>query len=329
MIQEKALKAMRKIYRIAVRPDYTGYPWPREDEWETTNSLLTDLFSKEKPCFVGRIGTIEQAVVVNYLTVHREKSYLKKCYDYITDDTRLPFWDTGRPFRELENNAGFFSKKGIDVPEVEKFAELYLEEIPKMDVCGRFSYPEKWLPFSKDCKMVQLESLYPFFSKHPWTKVFEGKRVLVVHPFRDTILSQYENNRRRLFQNPDVLPDFDLDVIKAVQTIAGEKSEFSDWFEALDNMKEEISKRDFDLLICGCGAYGLPLAAFAKSLGKKAIHLGGGTQLMFGIKGKRWEGRYHGDDTRFADLFNEYWVYPSDSERPVNANKVEGGCYWK
>ena len=25
-------------------------------------------------------------------------------------------------------------------------------------------------------------------------------------------------------------------------------------------------------------------------------------------KGKRWEGRYHGDDTRFADLFNEYWV---------------------
>lgn len=47
MIQEKVLKTMRKIYRIAVRPEYTGYPWPREDEWETTNSLLTDLFSKE------------------------------------------------------------------------------------------------------------------------------------------------------------------------------------------------------------------------------------------------------------------------------------------
>lgn len=50
---------------------------------------------------------------------------------------------------------------------------------------------------------------------------------------------------------------------------------------------------------------------------------------MLGIKGNFWEGHYHGDDTRFADLFNEYWVYPSDSERPVNANKVEGGCYWK
>ena len=30
MIQEKALKAMRKIYRIAVYPDFVGNPWPKE-----------------------------------------------------------------------------------------------------------------------------------------------------------------------------------------------------------------------------------------------------------------------------------------------------------
>ena len=118
-------------------------------------------------------------------------------------------------------------------------------------------------------------------------------------------------------------------MIKAVQTIAGEKSHFGNWFEALDYMKNEIANRDFDLLIVGCGAYGLPLAAFGKQMGKKAIHLGGGTQLLFGIKGKRWEGRYHGDDTRFADLFNEYWTYPSENEKPQNAEKVEGGCYWQ
>ena len=143
MIQEKALKAMRKIYRIALRPDYTGYPWPREDEWETTNSLLTDLFSKEKPCFVGRIGTTEQAVVVNYLTVHREKSYLKKCYDYITDDTRLPFWDYPALADNLCMYSGFFPQRNLRM--IEKFAELYLEEIPKMDVYGRFLYHEKRL----------------------------------------------------------------------------------------------------------------------------------------------------------------------------------------
>lgn len=75
--------------------------------------------------------------------------------------------------------------------------------------------------------MVQLESLYPFFSPHPWTKVLEGKKILVVHPFKETILKQYRDNRRRLFKNPDTLPDFELDVVQAVQTYSrGEESFF-------------------------------------------------------------------------------------------------------
>lgn len=326
MIQKILLKGARKIYRKVVHPNFIGNPWPKGEEWETTNTLLTDLFSDDKPCFVGRIGTTEQAVLVNYITVHSKKNYIKKCLDYITDNTRLPFWDYPRLSDDLCMYSGFFPKRNLQL--IERFAELYLHDIPSMDVCGRFSYAEKFLPFNKDCKMVQLESLYPFFAKKPWMKVFEDKKVLVVHPFKDTILSQYNNHRSELFENKDILPKFHLEVIKAVQTIAGEKSNFTDWFEALDYMKDEISKRDFDLLIVGCGAYGLPLAAFAKSLGKKSIHLGGGTQLLFGIKGKRWEGHYHGNDMRFNNLFNEYWVYPNVVERPKNLNKVEGGCYW-
>ena len=48
-------------------------------------------------------------------------------------------------------------------------------------------------------------------------------------------------------------------------------------------------KIDFDVAIIGCGAYGFPLAAKLKQAGKQAIHLAGATQLLFGIKGKRWE----------------------------------------
>ena len=54
-------------------------------------------------------------------------------------------------------------------------------------------------------------------------------------------------------------------------------------------MQKEIDKIDFDIAILGCGAYGYPLASYIKSIGKKAIHIGGATQLIFGIKGKRWE----------------------------------------
>lgn len=329
MIQATILKGLRKAYRTIAKPQFVGNPWPRDDEWTATNDYISGLLVQDKPCLLGRIGTVECAVVVNYITVHDKKCYARKCVDYISDDTRLPFWDTGKPFVQLQNNAGFFMETPITVKDVERFAELYLNDIPMMDVCGRFSYPEKFLPFNNNCKMVQLESLYPFFSPQPWTKQLEGMRVLVVHPFKETILSQYHHRRKVLFNNPDTLPDFHLEVIKAVQSIAGEKTQYKNWFEALDYMKNEISRREFDVLIVGCGAYGLPLAAFGKRLGKKALHIGGGTQLLFGIKGNRWEGRYHGDDTRFADLFNEHWVYPSNNERPQKASQVEGGCYWK
>ena len=133
---------------------------------------------------------------------------------------------------------------------------------------------------------------------------------------------QYQN-RRYLWQNPDVLPDFELKTIKAVQTIAGETSEFNTWFDALHYMEQQMDALDYDVAIIGCGAYGFSLAAHAKRMGKKAIHLGGATQILFGIKGKRWD-----DLPAVNKFYNEYWVYPSADETPKHKDRVEGGCYW-
>ena len=127
-----------------------------------------------------------------------------------------------------------------------------------------------------------------------------------------------------MFADKRVLPKFkSLETIKAVQTIAGNNSVFKDWFEALDFMKKEIDKKDFDIAIIGCGAYGFPLAAHVKRRGKKAIHMGGPTQMFFGIKGKRWE-----DNEKFKTIINDYFVNPTDQDIPKDFNKVEGGCYW-
>ena len=87
------------------------------------------------------------------------------------------------------------------------------------------------------------------------------------------------------------------------------------------------NKIDFDIAIIGCGAYGFPLAAKLKQAGKQAVHLGGATQLMFGIKGKRWEEDYNGYEY-IRKWFNDAWVYPSEQDKPQNADTVEGGCYW-
>jgi hypothetical protein len=172
-------------------------------------------------------------------------------------------------------------------------------------------------------KRVPLEDLEPFFTENPWTKSLENKKVLVVHPFAETIRQQYLK-RNKLFDN-DLLPDFALNTIKAVQTAAHEKSKFADWFEAFEYMKMEMNSIDYEVAIIGCGAYGLHLAAHAKRMGKKAIHLAGVTQLLFGIKGKRWEEYIVWP---YINLFNEYWVRPGENEKPKSVNLVENACYW-
>jgi hypothetical protein len=71
----------------------------------------------------------------------------------------------------------------------------------------------------------------------------EGKKVLVVHPFAELIEKQYNTNRAYLFKNPDILPEYNLQIIKAVQSLGGECNNFQDRFKALDWMKQEIDKK--------------------------------------------------------------------------------------
>jgi hypothetical protein len=88
-------------------------------------------------------------------------------------------------------------------------------------------------------------------------------------------------------------------------------------------MKDEVAAKQFDVAIIGCGAYGFPLAAHVKRLGKQAVHLGGATQILFGIRGNRWD-----KHPAISSLYNEHWVRPDVTEKPSGAEKVEGACYW-
>ena len=100
-------------------------------------------------------------------------------------------------------------------------------------------------------------------------------------------------------------------------------------------MKDEIDKQDYDIALIGCGAYGFPLAAHIKRSGKKAIHLGGALQLLFGIKGKRWTNPTYGmkslpfiTENYYNNMLNDFWTSPAKTEKPLNANNVVGDCFW-
>jgi hypothetical protein len=76
---------------------------------------------------------------------------------------------------------------------------------------------------------------------------------------------------------------------------------------------------EYDIALVGAGACSLPLVAHAKSMGKKAMHLGGSLQLMFGIKGGRF------DDN---GIYNSRWTRPVPEDSPDNRHLMEKGAYW-
>jgi len=327
-IKDVGVRLARKLYRNATQKKFL--PPECDIERQSVNEKILKLLKSEFPCMISRFGTTEINCLNNYLCISSRDNYFLKLKNFVTDNTHTPWWNTDH-FHYMNIYSGIFPE-GEDTAV--NFSKRYIQDIPYIDMIGCHQYYEKFMPLREDVSKVQLEMLYPFFVNNPWTAELEGKKVLVVHPFDETIKRQYKI-KERLFDN--VLPEFELLTLKAVQSVAGEPVPYNDWFEALKYMEDSISKINFDIALLGCGAYGLPLAAHVKRIGKSAVHLGGGLQLLFGIKGKRWESQYQkvwhyrpgqDIDIDYGRLFNEHWVYPSEDEKPKNAEKVEGGCYW-
>lgn len=268
---------------------------------------------------IGRMGNVEMQTILTYLAITKNAHPLAKLAAYILGEINAPWWDAQIKLT-MSNNAGFFP---TDDHALSLFAEKILRDVSEVDILGSWLEEEtQLLKFMPRTKFVPLPALEPYYHPDLWSQSLAGKRVLVIHPFAESINRQYQNHRL-LFKDPRVLPDFDLVTLKAVQSIAGTQVAFASWFDALREMCEKINEIDFDIAIIGAGAYSFPLAAYVKRIGKKSVHLGGATQILFGIKGKRWDSWPF-----FQQLYNEHWVRPSPAETPENFQFIETGCYW-
>lgn len=285
----------KAIFRIRDRvlPRHTGL-----EAQETIRKAL----ESDEPLMIARFGAVEVKAVLYGILPPPINICLE---NYV--------------YSHMGQNAGFFP---VNSTMLERFKDLMLHDMADVDILASWR-PEE-IFFKKrmpDVYRIGLMDLQPHENSDSlWTAALREKKVLVVHPFAKTIERQYNENRTRLFKNRDILPEFaSLTTIAAVQSIAGNRTAFANWFDALAWMEEKIDCCEFDVALIGCGAYGFPLAAYCKRIGKKAIHVGGALQLIFGIKGKRWDN---------WSLYNEYWVSPSEAERPEGLQNVEGGCYW-
>ena len=225
-----------------------------------------------------------------------------------------------RPAKRLYFDSGVFPPS---LQEMNQFVSIYREAISQMDGLYLWQPPGFLADFERE--LVQ--------TIHPKAEGISGREIsfslmlelppcrwLVVSSFAETMLSQL---RKLHLIHPRCAVV--REVIETCQFVRAphfpwhKPSRRTSWSEALNHLKEETLSKEFDLVIVGAGGYSLPLLAAVKSAGRKGIHLGGEIQLLFGIKGRRWDGK---------NLYNEHWVRPSPHETPPNFMKKENGCYW-
>ncbi len=272
------------------------------------NEILTGMILSGNPFMFGRYGSNELRIA--YQAEMLEKGIINSI--------------NCNSLKVACEHCGFFPE---ETENFKKFNVLMKEAGKNCNIYGTFRmamedyYIKHFMP--KNVELTHLNMLDFWRYEVPFTSALKGKKVLVVHPLAAQIEQQYKK-RENLFENKNILPEFELKTLEAVQTVAGNRDpRFETWFDALDYMAGEIKKTDFDIALLGCGAYGMPLASQIKDMGKQVIYMGGVLQMLFGIKGKRWD-----DTPEAAALYNEYWEYPDPSRKPENADTVEGGCYW-
>jgi len=276
------------------------------------------------PALVGRLGGTEARFLGEFSKIHRYKRF-----QAVLSKTK-PNWI--KRAKEINTNAGFYFE---NLEQVSEFFELYNKALLDTDVLGAWGTAFAWIEsryLSNVKTLIPVPMTAPWVETYssttneiPWSNSLNGKRVLVISPFVESIEKQHKIIKKVF---PDVYyPEFILTTIKAPQTIGFDSNSKPNWFENLNKMKTLMSGQSFDVALVAAGAYSYPLAHHAKRMGRIGIHAGGGLQLFFGILGKRWETNW-GKSNYLEKYFNEFLTRPSENETPTNANKVEDGCYW-
>lgn len=324
---KKMLRYIRKGLRAFTKPyDTILFDWfTCTEEYvniqgEEFQNYLMHRIASGKPLLLTRFGSTECQCAMDCIN----QPSLANMVRYLLNKTAYYGFRAGTA-NAMNINSGFYPATEENML---RFGHLIFSILPEIDILASWLKQEKcfeqyysnWGMMPK-CRLCDLES---FRYHNPWTSALQGKKVLVIHPFMATIMHQWPN-RDKLFPSPNVWPECKLITLKAVQSIAGNQPvEYPTWFDALSAMERQIDVIDFDIALIGCGAYGMPLAAYCKSKGKQAIHMGGALQYLFGI-------RSHRADEKLPEIrayYNEYWIRPLPEDTPIGFEKVENGCYW-
>ena len=240
-----------------------------------------------------------------------------------------------RILHTLSNNAGIYN---VTKENYKEYCSLCTEAIKRSAYLAAFQNTninniqviQSYFTDKFKLNNVHSRILEPFYcileNDTPWSHCLKNKKILIVHPFIDSIKIQLKNNFRMFKDKHIFLPEQQFTFYKTYQTLAGNHIH-SSWKETYDIMCNDIKKLDFDIALLGCGGYGLPLCNYIyTNMKKSAIYVGGGLQLLFGVMGKRWENNEMWK--KIIKENNTIFIKPSGDEIICNKKLVENACYW-
>ena len=287
------------------------------------NYILTKI-KKNEHFVIPRISGIENNVAV----------FTKVINENLLPDTSQLKTYLKNIVHPMKNNAGIKLK---EKNSMKYYSDLYLSvfsmcEIfagwdPQGNYIGHISQSHAYMQnvyTTKTMIWALAFDIFHYIYNTPWTHALQGKRILIISPFIDTIKEQLPI-RENIYNGIDLFPNCEFVFLKPPQTQADEQAK--DFFYEFDEFKKNIDTKlnDFDIALVSCGGYANPICSHIFLKGKSAIYVGGVLQMYFGILGNRWLK----ERPEIVKLYrNQYWKRPKSHERPKNSNKVENGCYW-
>jgi hypothetical protein len=236
----------------------------------------------------------------------------------------------------LEMNAGIFPAKS---PFVEKWLAETKLAIQKTDllIAGWYAPNAKEESFLLDSlgkkgPFLPLRALEPYYvpTEYHWTRWLQYRKVAVVSSFAETCLEQTKKASGLWGDRAaSLLPDATYIPIQTgyspvlAQGRAGWPTGTENWEQAVDSVVRRVLESEAEIVLIGCGGLGMIIGSRLKEAGKICVVMGGAIQVLFGIKGRRWQ--THSTISRF---WNDAWVFPKESETPAGYTFIEGGCYW-
>jgi len=287
------------------------------------HDYIATKLAKNEPFIIPRIAGIENNFAV-FAHIKRQTN---------TTDVDQYFQQVAPA---MKNNAGIYLP---NMNSIMRYSELYLKAFENCELMGAWEPQGNYIQHiaqSHDFMRNSFQGKQPFwvfaldifhyiYDPKVWTKSLRGKRILIISSFVESIKEKIPL-RQKLYDGVDLFPECTFVYMKPPMTQAGEPSrefevELNDFTRKLDTIQG-----DYDVALVSCGGYGnLVCNHIYEKHRKSAVYVGGVLQMYFGILGGRWL-KERADVVRL--FLNEHWSRPKTTERPVNCEQVEGGCYW-